>query len=71
MEALSLDVRNYDVFNELVNEMMSPEEGQSAVIEVVSVDVALIPLWMWQNGTLYRACRIGSSWKRRTRRLSS
>ncbi|KAH8090448.1 cell division control protein 16 [Filobasidium floriforme] len=26
MEALSLDVRNYDVFNELVNEMMSPEE---------------------------------------------
>lgn len=26
MEALSLDVRNYDVFNELVNEMMLPEE---------------------------------------------
>ena len=30
MEALSLDVRNYDVFNELVNEMMLPEEGGSA-----------------------------------------
>lgn len=44
MEALSLDVRNYDVFNELVNEMMSPEEGQSAVIGVISVGVALIPL---------------------------
>lgn len=29
MEALSLDVRNYDVFNELVNEMMLPEEGES------------------------------------------
>ena len=28
MEALSLDVRNYDVFNELVNEMMLPEEGE-------------------------------------------
>ena len=30
MEALSLDVRNYDVFNELVNEMMLPEEGEWA-----------------------------------------
>lgn len=28
MEALSLDVRNFDVFLELTNSMMTPEEGR-------------------------------------------
>lgn len=74
MEALALDVRNYDVFNELVNEMMSPEEG------------ACLPRFLFhlffeegypkltqnylQNGISSRAYLIESSFTRMTPSLS-
>jgi anaphase-promoting complex subunit 6 len=41
MEALSLDVRNYDVFNELINEMMLPEEGMWLFFRGTILDMIL------------------------------
>lgn len=35
MESLALDIRNYDVFLELTNSMMTPEEGKVAGLVVV------------------------------------
>lgn len=41
MEALSLDVRNFDVFLELTNSMMTPEEGQPTKLPPLAVKTSL------------------------------
>lgn len=37
MEALSLDVRNFDVFLELTNLMMTPEEGRQISLPLLMI----------------------------------